>query len=132
RPQRVVGFQQLSAVVGVARSFEQTLACGARFLVLAARVADIPEAPKRRNPLRGIVQLFHQITRAQIEIFHPVALAPFRAFMVWPIWMQMLSSASRVSLPHGSAFTFSSAAAKNSTASRLAERAAALAAASRR
>ena len=92
-----VGFQQPSAVVRVARSFEQTLACGARFLILAARVADVPEAPKRRNPLRGIVQLIHQVTRAQIEIFHLSRACPFQAMRAGPIWMQMLSSVVRVS-----------------------------------
>src|SRR6516165_1011854 len=45
---------------------------------MAARVADVPEAPKRWDPLPGIVQLIYQVTRAQIEIFHFARACPFQ------------------------------------------------------
>src|SRR6516164_3667375 len=99
---------------------------------MAARVADVPEAPKRWDPLPGIVQLLYQVTRAQIEIFHLGRACPFQGDEGRAHLHANVELGGEVSSLRGSAFTFSSAAAKNSTASRLAERAAALAAASRR
>ena len=66
RPQCVVSFQELPAVVPVARRMEQTFACRSRWLVLSAGVVDVPEAPEGRNPLRGISQLIDQLACAQV------------------------------------------------------------------